>query len=116
MTGNTSSLQVAQSRPIATWRVGCLVSKLVRVAGHPLGLMYRQEPFGDADSGWCFLAGLESKEFMDDPANHAVYPIDAIVDDDPEIIPLMDAPIGSAFRRDRASGRFVEMEFAPPGD
>ena len=116
MTGNTSSRKVAQSRPIATWRVGCLVSKLVRVAGHPLGLMYRREPLDDVDSGWCFLAGSESKEFMDDPANRAIYPIDAIVDDDPEIIPLMDAPIGSAFRRDRASGSFVEMEFAPPED
>ena len=116
MAEKTSSRQVEPIRPIATWRVGCLVSKLVRVAGHPLGLMYRQEPLGDVDSGWCFLAGSESKEFMEDPANRAIYPIDAIVDDDPEIIPLIDAPVGSAFRRDRASGRFVEMEFAPPGD
>ena len=116
MTGNTSSLQVEPIRPFAARRIGCLVSKLVRVAGHPLGLMYRQEPLGDVDSGWCFLAGSESKEFMDDPANRAVYSIDAIVDDDPEIIPLMEAPIGSAFRRGRASGRFVVMEFAPPGD
>ena len=116
MTGNTSSLQLDSIRPIATWRVGCLVSKLVRVAGHPLGLMYRREPLGEADSGWCFLAGSESKEFLDDPTNRAIYPIDAIVDDDPEIIPLIDAPIGSAFRRDRASGRFVEMEFTPPRD
>ena len=115
MPGNTSGLQVEPIRPFAARRIGCLVSRLVRVAGHPLGLMYRQEPLGDADSGWYFLAGSESKEFMDDPANRAVYPLDAIVDDDPEIIPLIDAPVGSAFRRDRASGRFVAMEFTPPG-
>jgi hypothetical protein len=29
---------------------------------------------------------------------------------------LLEAQIGSVFRRDRASGRFVEIEFAPPGD
>ena len=116
MTGNTSGLQVEPIRPFAARRIGCLVSKQVRVAGHPLGLMYRREPLGEADSGWCFLAGSESKEFMEDPANRAVYSLDAIVDELPEVIPLMDAPIGSAFRRDRASGRFVEMEPAAPGD
>jgi hypothetical protein len=109
-------MTVEQIRPIATGRVGCLVSKMIRVAGHPVGFMYRKEPLNDVDSGWCFMAGPESKAFMDNPANYAAYSIDAIVNDDPEIIPLVDAPIGSAFKRGRASGRFVEMEFAPPGD
>jgi hypothetical protein len=105
-----------QIRPIATGRVGCLVSRMITVAGHPVGFLYRERPLHDRDSGWCFLAGPESAEFMADPANHAVYDIDAIIDDDPQIIPLLDAPIGSVFKRDGASGRFVEMGFAPPGD
>jgi hypothetical protein len=104
------------TRPIATRRIGCLVSKMILVAGHPVGLMYREEPRYDLDSGWCFLAGRESQEDRDDPARYAVYCLDRIADDDPEIIPLLDAPVGSVFKRDVASGRFVELGFAPPGD
>jgi hypothetical protein len=98
---------------IATGRVGCFVSKMIRVAGHPVGFIYREMPRDDRDSGWYFMAGPESAEYMADPANHAVYDLDSISDDHPEIISLLDAPIGSAFRRDRASGRFVEMELTP---
>ena len=101
---------------IATRRVGCSVSKMVRVAGHPVGFLFRETPRDDRDSGWHLLAGPESAEYMADPANHAVYDLDSICEDHPEILPLLDAPVGSAFRRDRASGRFVEIEFAPPGD
>ena len=101
---------------IAMGRVGCSVSKMLRVAGHRVGFLYRETPRDDRDSGWYFMAGPESAEFMADPTNHAVYDLDAITDDDPDIIPLLDAPIGSVFKRDRASGRFVEMGFAPPRD
>ena len=101
---------------IATGRVGCSVSKMIRVAGHPVGFLYRETPRDDRDSGWYLMAGPESAEYMADPANHAVYDLDSISEDHPEILPLLDAPIGSVFRRDRASGRFVEIEFAPPGD
>ena len=101
---------------ITTRRVGCSVSKMILVAGHPVGFLYREKPRDDRDSGWYFMAGPESAEYMADPANHAVYDLDSISGDDPEIIPLLDAPIGSVFTCDRASGRFVEMGFAPPAD
>lgn len=101
---------------IATGRVGCSVSKMVRVAGHPVGFLFRETPRDDRDSGWYLMAGPESAEYMADPANHAVYDLNSICEDHPEILPLLEAPLGSAFRRDRASGRFVEIEFAPPGE
>src|SRR4051812_6333204 len=98
MTGKDFRLGAVQTRPIATRRVGCRVSKRILVAGHRVGLMHRDEPRNDLDSGWCFLAGLESQEDWDDPARYAVYCIDRIADHDPEIIPLLEAPVGSVSR------------------
>jgi hypothetical protein len=42
--------------------------------------------------------------------------VNTIANYDPEIIPLLDSPFGSAFARDPQSGRFVEEPFSPPGD
>jgi hypothetical protein len=36
---------------------------------------------------------------MDDPGNFASYDVDVIAKHDPDTIPLLDAPIGSAFIR-----------------
>ena len=76
-------------------------------------LFDREEPRDEVDSGWCFSAGTESQKFMDNPANHAVYDVNTIANYDPEIIPLLEAPAGTAFQRDRSSGKFVPVDFQP---
>jgi hypothetical protein len=60
-----------------------------------------------------FFSGLESDEYANDPANIAIYDVNTIANYDPEIIPLLDTPPGSAFARD-PSGLFVEEAFSPP--
>ena len=50
---------------------------------------------------------------MDDPANHAVYDVNTIANYDPDIVPFLDAPAGSAFERERSTGKFVPVEFQP---
>lgn len=72
--------------------------------------MYREEPDFDVDSGWRFLAGVESQEYLDDPKNMAIYDVNTIANYDPEIIPFLHAPIGSAFERDAGSGDFVKVK------
>ena len=71
----------------------------ITVDGEPVGFMYREPPDNPIDSGWRFFAGTESQEYLDDPDNLAIYDVNTIANYDQEIIPLLDAPVGSAFER-----------------
>ena len=72
--------------------------------------MYREKGAGAFDSGWRFLAGHESMEYMAAFADHALHDLDAITKLDPEIVPLLDAPVGWAFGRVGGAGPLVEIE------
>jgi hypothetical protein len=109
-------LRAEQIRPMATGRGGCIATDMITVEGREVGFMYRTEPRHDVDSGWVFTSGLESQEYMDNPDNHAIYDVNTIANYDPKIVPLLDAPIGSAFERDQASGRLMAVDFTPPDD
>lgn len=79
--------------------------------------MYREAADRDLDSGWRFMSGFESDEYMNDANNHALYDVNTIANYDPDIIPFLDAPVGSAFERESGTGRFVEVhDFDPPVD
>lgn len=79
--------------------------------------MYREAPDHDVDSGWRFVAGVESDAHMGDADNHGIYDVNTIAKYDPDIIPFLDAPEGSAFERDGGDGELVEVDdFEPPSD
>lgn len=73
--------------------------------------MYRDEPDHNNDSGWRFMAGDESQKYMDDPGNLAFYDVNTIANYDPDIIPFLEAPFGSAFARNSKTDTFDEVEF-----
>ena len=100
-------LTSAQIRNIATGYGACFATDKITVEGAPVGFMYREDPDNDIDSGWRYLAGTESEEYMDNPDNHAIYDVNTIANYDPEIVPLLDAPSGSAFERVEGEG-FME--------
>ena len=62
--------------------------------------MYREKADRPEDSGWRFFSGEETQEYIDDPNNTMIYDVNTIANYDPAIIPLLDAPTGSAFGRD----------------
>ena len=106
-----------QIKPLATGRGGCIATDLITREGQKVGFMYREETDRDFDSGWRFMSGLESQEYMDNPDNHAVYDVNTIANYDPEIIPFLDAPPGSTFERENGTGMFVEVDdFEAPAD
>jgi hypothetical protein len=107
------ALRPDQIRPLADGRGGCIASDMITVEGRKVWYMYRDEPLNDRDSGWCFTAGRESRTYMDDPANCGVYDVNTIANYDPDIIPFLDAPAGSAFERQGPSRRFVQVEGEP---
>lgn len=108
-------LRPDQIRPIATGYGGCIATDMITCGGRKVGFMYRKAMEHDMDSGWRFMSGYESEEYVNDADNHAVYDVNTIANYDSDIIPLLDAPVGSAFERENGTGRFVEVhDFEPP--
>ena len=110
-------LRADQIRPIATGYGGCIATDMITCAGRKVGFMYREATERELDSGWRFMSGHESEEYMDDADNHAVYDVNTIANFDPDIIPFLDAPVDSAFERENGKGPFVQVhDFEPRAD
>jgi hypothetical protein len=78
----------------------------IMVDGRPVGFMYREEPDNDVDSGWRFLSGEESQDYIDSADNLAIYDLNTIANYDPTIIPFLDSPIGTELERVLGSSQF----------
>lgn len=89
---------------------GCIATDTITVDGLPVGYMYREPPCNDVDTGWRFMAGDESEEYMDCADHHSVYAVNTIANYDQDIVPFVDAPIGSAFARNPDTGEFEPVE------
>lgn len=105
-------LSSEQIQPLAVGYGGAIASDGITVDGKLVGHMYRMPPRNPQDSGWAFLAGDEDEAYMSDNSKHAIYDVNTIANYDPEIIPLLDAPVGSAFLRG-PSGLAVDPQGAP---
>lgn len=99
-----------QIRPLVPGLGGCIASDMITVQGFPVRFMYREEPDNARDSGWRFLSGLESDEYMADAGNHAVYDVNTIANYDPTIIPLLNAPTGSVFEKPPGRSDFTAVD------
>src|SRR5215470_14325080 len=98
-------LPASAIRPLATQRGSCIASDHITVEGRPVCFMYREEPDHEVDSGWRFLSGGETQEYLDDSSNLAMYDVNTIANYDPDIIEFLDRPPGSAFGRE-PGGKF----------
>ncbi len=98
---------------LAPNRGACLASDRITVDGAMVAFMYRTSPQNRSDSGWVFLAGDESQEYLDDPDNLAIFDVNTIANYDRCIIPLLDAPVGSAFEWNPEAGEF-QHTLPPP--
>ena len=79
---------------------GCMVSDKITKEGFKVGYMYREEPTtGNPDSGWRFMKGDESDEYNDNAENVHIFALNTICNYDPDIIPYLDLPIGTALIR-----------------
>ena len=93
---------------------GCFATDHITVLGKPVGYCYREKPDGKyPDSGWRFFSGEESGEYVNDPHNVGVYQLNTICNYDPDILPLLTAPYGSAYARGE-DGKFYAEPFEAP--
>lgn len=110
MTEKKCYLSSDQIKQLLDHNGGCIATDKITVEGRLVGYMYREPPDNDADTGWRFMAGDESEEYMDDADNHGVYALNTIANYDPEIIDLLRSPIGSAFAREGKDNSFISVE------
>jgi len=47
--------------------------------------MYREQPDNDVDSGWRFMAGYETDDYMNNPSNHGIFDVNTIANYDEDI-------------------------------
>jgi hypothetical protein len=110
----TFAMSAGQFKPLATGRGSCIATDTITVAGKPVGYMVREPTDRPGDSGWCFMAGDETQEYMDDPANHGIHDVNTIANYSPDIVPFLDAPPRSAFERDPDTLKWVAVPYQEP--
>jgi len=110
-------LKAEEIQDLATGFGGCIATDMITVDGRKVAFMYREAADNEVDSGWRFMSGYESQEYMDDAANHAAYDVNTIANYDPDIIPFLSMPVGSTFERRDGTGDFEQVfDFDPPVD
>ena len=109
-------MRAGDIRPLATGRGACFATDQITVDARRVCFMYREPPDNPSDSGWRFFSGFEGDKYINNPDNTSVFDVNTIANYDRDIIPLIDAPVGSAFERDRQTGKFVAVSFRPPTD
>ena len=95
----TFAIPGSAMRDLARGHGACIATDRITVDGRKVGVMLRDAPLEPVDSGWQFLAGDEDQAYLDDPSRSGVYAVNTIANYDPDIIPFLDAPIGSRFER-----------------
>lgn len=110
------ALRADQIKPLAQGRGGCIATDEITVKGRPVGYMVRDPSDRPHDSGWCFMAGDESQEYLDQPEHHGFYNVNTVANYSPDIVPFLDSPPCTAFARDPVSGLLVEVPYEQPLD
>ena len=64
-----------------------------------IGFAYREKPDNETDSGWRFLVGNESQEYIDNPDNLLLYSIEDIIKLDDDIKSILNSEINTAFEK-----------------
>jgi hypothetical protein len=92
---------------------GCIATDRITVDGKKIGYMYRESPNYENDSGWVFMAGDETDDYMNNPQNAGVYEVNTITNYDPTVIPYLKTAAPCAFQKRRWLPGYKSV--APPG-
>ncbi|HUX52930.1 MAG TPA: DUF2185 domain-containing protein [Williamwhitmania sp.] len=88
----------------------CYASDTITVDGMKVGYMYRETREDDDDSGWRFLSGTETDEYVDDDTNSMFFEVNVIANYDPAIIPYLKMPVGTELEREEGTDNFKKIE------
>lgn len=83
----------------------CFVTEQVLNGSYPVGWCYREDPQFPEDSGWRFLAGHETSEYLSDLSNLKCVSLTVMYYLNNEILSFLEVPSGTTVIR-RADGSF----------
>ncbi|MFC2138778.1 DUF2185 domain-containing protein [Bacteroidota bacterium] len=86
-----------------------LISDRITVDGERVGYMYRDRPEEKEDSGWRFIAGDETQDYIDDEKNSMMFDLNTIANYDQAIIPYLVLPVGSELERVPGKDEFQKL-------
>lgn len=92
-----------------------IVSRQVLDDGAAIGFLYREAAVFEQDSGWRIFSGAEDDEFADNTDNFDTVLLSTILDNHPEITPLMGNTEG-AWEWDDETEQFVAVADWSPQD
>ncbi|MBQ4216232.1 MAG: DUF2185 domain-containing protein [Bacteroidales bacterium] len=107
MADNKYKLQVSDIRDLVKPMGYCIASDRITVDGAKVGFMYREEREDEDDSGWRFLAGDETDEYLDDQQHFMMFDVNYIANLDEAIIPYLKYRKGSELERVDGSDKFT---------
>lgn len=84
-----------------------IVSDKITIHGEKVGFMYREGKEEEEDSGWRFMSGTESEEYVEDPQNQMFFDLNTIANYDPAIIPYLHLKKGTELERVDGTDEFV---------
>jgi hypothetical protein len=94
-----------------------LVSRLVADERQPVRFLYREDPDRPEDSGWRLFSGFEPDGYEDSADNVALLSLAELAAREPQLAPLLDAPVGSVFERVPGANDFAPVtDWAPRKD
>lgn len=103
-------LQAHEIKDVIAPMGGCMATDKITVDGLPVKYMYRQESNFDHDSGWVFLSGTETQDYLDDHTNTMIYEVNTIANYDQAIIPYLELPVGTDLERIDGTDVFIEYK------
>lgn len=84
----------------------CIASNFISVQGEKVAFMYREEPEDEDDSGWRFLSGLETDEYLENVQHFMMFDVNYIANIDKAIIPYLKHKKGTELEREENSDTF----------
>lgn len=108
-------LKITEIEKLIEPQGGCVVSNKITLDGEPISFMYKDYPDDGMDSGWRFLTGSESEDYLDNPGNSGVYDLNTVANYDKTIIPYLELPTRTALIRNE-NKELSDEEFIPLKD
>lgn len=106
MANNKYKLQFEDIKDLVNPMGYCIASDRITVDGAKVGFMYREEKEDEDDSGWRFLAGDESDEYLEDTHHFMMFDINYVANLDSAIVPYLKRKIGTELERVEGSDEF----------
>ncbi|SFA75647.1 hypothetical protein SAMN05216312_101307 [Cohnella sp. OV330] len=87
-----------------------LVSNKCLEKGNCVRWLYRETPDREDDSGWRLFEGTESDDYSSHASNISLVNIHSLLDKDPSLLMPLKGAIGTAFERENAKSRWIEVK------